>query len=305
MLGSREYGQISKDLDEAIRTHSLPASESIYPNLIDHYSLRARIEFSAGRNREALDDLDTVMKMDLDSADRVSNIEGVEAEKTSKPCVWNLTDLDTLVTKFPRDYQPALLLGIYFKFFTTFKEDYYPKALQEFQKATLLNPKSPLPQYFIGQLYSKASFWTKAAWASDEGRNGPYRRAIAAYTKAIQLDPNFRLAYAERASAYHGLKQYPQAIKDYDRVLDLDPENVTAYNDRGLARMEIGQYPSANLDFGDAIRRKDEQATTLGMSYQNRGDAYVWAERKQFWRKEQQRCTGRNFREYISAGLRG
>ena len=155
----------------------------------DDYSLLGKIEFATAQYARAADSLERAMLRDIDSADRMFNIEGVEPEKTSKFCAWNLTDLDTLISKFPRDYRPLLFHGLYYKFFTTFKEDYYTRALQDFQKAALLNPTSPLPHYFIGDLYTKAAFWTKKAWASDTGRDEPTRNSIQAYTKAIQIDP--------------------------------------------------------------------------------------------------------------------
>jgi tetratricopeptide (TPR) repeat protein len=222
-----------------------------------------------------MDYLEKAMVRDLDTANRMFNIEGVEPEKTSKFCIWNLADLDGLIARFPNDYRARLFRGLYYEFFTTFKEDYYPPAMQNFQKAALLNSSSPLPQYFIGQLYSKASFWTKKAWASGEGRDEQVRNAARAYTKAIQLDPKILPAYEQRASDYLNLKQYQQALKDYETILKLDPENTTAYADRGLARLETGNNWGAIFDFGDAIQRKKEGDSYLPNLYENRGDAYV------------------------------
>ncbi len=216
------------------------------------------------------------MKQKIDNADKIFNSGGTKPDSSSpNPCTWSLADLDSLAGKFPKDYRTALLRGSYLNFFTTFDEKYYADALREYKKAELLNPRSPLPHYFIGHLYTRASFWTKAALASDEGRDELQRKAILAYDKAIQLDPKFEPAYELRASAYHNLKQYRQAIRDYDRVLELDPENVTAYADRGLAKMEIGELLSATVDFGDAIRRKKDDDHSLTNSYEHRGDAYA------------------------------
>ncbi|MCC7496947.1 MAG: tetratricopeptide repeat protein [Bryobacterales bacterium] len=216
------------------------------------------------------------MKQKIDNADTIFNSGGTKPDRSSpNPCTWSLADLDSLAAKFPKDYRTALLRGSYLNFFTTFDEKYYADALREYQKAALLNPQSPLPHYFIGHLYTRASFWTKAAWASDEGRDEPQRKAILAYDKAIQLDPRFLPAYELRASAYHNLKQYRKAIRDYDKVLELDPENVTAYADRGLAKMEVGQFLSATVDLGDAIRRKKADDHSLTYSHEHRGDAYA------------------------------
>ncbi len=244
-------------------------------NSTNYYSLLSKIDLAKANYIEAVDYLEKAMVRDLDSADRMFNIEAVAPEKTSKFCVWNLTDLDALIARLPTDYRPRLFRGLYYEFFTSFKEDYYSPAMQNFQKAALLKPSSPLPQYLIGRLYSKASIWTKNAWASDEGRDEQFRNAAQAYTKAIQLDSKFLPAYEHRASDYLNLKQYQQALKDYDTILTLDPENTTAYADRGLAKLDTGNNWEAIFDFGDAIRREKEGASYLPTLYENRADAYV------------------------------
>lgn len=47
--------------------------------------------------QEAMDDLTAAMRSNLSSAENIFNIDGTNPERTSKPCIWNLTDLDTLV----------------------------------------------------------------------------------------------------------------------------------------------------------------------------------------------------------------
>jgi|HubBroStandDraft_6_1064221.scaffolds.fasta_scaffold08537_6 tetratricopeptide (TPR) repeat protein len=269
ILNSHDFISIQNDV-EAAKSHS----GQVYSDT-DYYSLLGKIEFAKANYVKAVDYLDKAMIRDLDTANRMFNIEGVLPEKTSKFCVWNLADLDGLVTRFPKDYRPWLFRGLYFEFFTTFKENYYPPAMQNFQKAAVLNPSSPLPLYLIGQLHSKASFWTKKAWTSDEGRDELTRNAAQAYTKAIQLDSKFLPAYEHRASDYLNLKQYQQAIRDYGTVLTLDPDNHTAYADRGLAKLETGDNWGAIFDFGDAIRREKEDAAYLPDLYEHRADAYV------------------------------
>ena len=269
ILNDHDFASIQSDV-EAAMSHS----GQVYNNT-DYYSLLAKLEFAKANYVKAVDYLDKAMMRDVDTANRMFNIEGVKPERTSKFCEWNLAELDALVARFPKDYRPWLFRGLYYEFFTTFKEDYYPPAMQNFQKAAFLKPSSPLPQYFIGQLHSKASFWTKKAWASDEGRDELTRNAAQAYTKAIQLDPKFLPAYEQRASDYLNLKQYQQAIRDYGTVLTLDPDNHTAYADRGLAKLETGDNWGAIFDFGDAIRREKENDTYLPNLYENRADAYV------------------------------
>ena len=267
---------ILKDINSAMSMHAAQKLPGPDESLAALYLFRAKVGFETGRYPEAMNDLEAAMMQNFDNAGTLFNSAGT-APDTSSPniCIWSLSDLDTLVQRFPKDYRALLFRGLYLKFFATFDEKYYQPASQEFQKAALINPKSPIPHFFIGKLYMRASFWTKAPWASDEGKHELSRKAILEYTKAIQLDARFRVAYEMRASAYHSLKQYREAIKDYDKVLELDPENVTAYADRGLAKLELGRYFAATVDLGDAIRRKKEDSSTLSMSYEYRADAYT------------------------------
>jgi tetratricopeptide (TPR) repeat protein len=238
-------------------------------------SLLGKIALADGDDKRALDNLEKAMRLDLGNADKIFNVEGVAPERTSKFCAWNLTDLDHLVTRFPKDWRPVALRGLYYQFFTTFKEDYYAGATAEFQKAAAINPKSPIPPYLLGELHTKAAFWTKKAWASDAGRNDATRAAVLPFTTAIRLDPTFTVAYSARAEAYLELKQSALSVKDFDRVIALDSTNTTAYSDRGIVNADLGHYYDAISDFGEAIRLKKDGDSYLPTLYENRADAYV------------------------------
>lgn len=272
--GSKDYQSINSDLANALR-YRTPQDERWFDES-SVIAMRGKIHFQAGDYKEALDDLEAAMKAKLDDADKIFDAVGTRPENSNiNPCIWTMGNLDVLEEKFPKDYRIPLLRGIYIKFFTTFNEKYYQQAVQELQRAAVLNPRSPYPPFFIGEVQSKSAFWSKTAVRSEEGMNEPRRNAITSYTKAIQLDPKFTQAYLGRASAYSGLKEYRLAIADYDKVLELDKENVIAYADRGLANLEMGRYLDATFDLGEAIRRKRDDDFTLWASYEHRGDAYA------------------------------
>jgi tetratricopeptide (TPR) repeat protein len=268
ILNSKEFASLKSDIDQA----KANPGASVY-NETDYESLLARVALESSDFRGAVEHLESAMMRDVDSADKIFNIQGIEPERTSKFCVWNFTNLDTLIAKFSSDYRVWLFRGLYYEFFTTFKEDYYKKADENFRNASLLNPKSPLPDYFIGQLHSKASLWTKKAWASDAGRDESTKNSIQAYSRAIQLDSKFWQAYEHRASGYLALKRYSEAIRDFDVVLHLNQDDASAYSDRGIAKLESGRYFAAILDFDEAIRRKKERDSFRSNLHEYRGDA--------------------------------
>ena len=83
--------------------------------------------------------------------------------------------------------------------------------------------------------------------------NGEYDKAMSAFTKAIELDPNFALSYSNRGWVHIKLGQYEQAIADCTKAIELDPSLALAYNNRGWAYMELEQYEQAIADLDKAM----------------------------------------------------
>ncbi len=276
ILDNRDYPSILRDINASISTHESGGRETLYSDLTDHYSLSGKVKMLLGQRKEALTDLESAMKINLLHADKIFNVSGIEPTRTSNVCEWNLDDFDALISTFPNDYLPVLLRGLYFKSFTTFSAEgkYYPEAAQDFDKAAALKPTSPLPRYFLGTLYVRASIFTMAA-NSQENQDAIRRKAIAALTDAIHVDADFLPAYEERASQYLDVRDYQKAVADYDQVLRFDPRNKTAYADRGLTELETKRYAAAISDFGNAIRLKKDDDTSLEFSYEHRADAYA------------------------------
>lgn len=59
-------------------------------------------------------------------------------------------------------------------------------------------------------------------------KNGNYRWAVESFTKAIEFNPSFEMAYYGRAEAYGKLGENWKAIKDYVKFLETD---VRGYED--------------------------------------------------------------------------
>jgi tetratricopeptide (TPR) repeat protein len=88
--------------------------------------------------------------------------------------------------------------------------------------------------------------------ALSETRN--YAAAIAAYSSAIQLKPDFAEAYNDRGFAYYLNGNAERAIADFTRAIELRPNYPKAYNSRGVVDMSNGYGASkAIADFDRAI----------------------------------------------------
>ena len=103
-----------------------------------------------------------------------------------------------------------------------------------------------------------------------------YELALVDYTSAISLDPNFAFAYYNRGIAYDNLKQYKSAIADYTSAISLDPNYADAYYNRGLLYDDLKQYKSALADYTSAISLDPNDTD----AYYNRG--WVYDELKQY-----------------------
>jgi len=64
-----------------------------------------------------------------------------------------------------------------------------------------------------------------------------WKEALDAYTKAIELDPQYATAYNNRGVAYAKLGNHNQAIKDYNKTIKINPQYAMAYNNRGGSPM--------------------------------------------------------------------
>jgi tetratricopeptide (TPR) repeat protein len=280
--------EILKDINHSISLRAQSTSTA-YSTVREHYALKAKIEFEGGHFEDSMRDLDVAIKEDYESAKDVFNDGQVKPTITTLPCTWTQPDLNALQQRFPQNYRPPLYLGLYLTFFYSFDlNSDYGAVLEAFHRATTLNPTSPVPPFYIGQLYTTGRLGgmmsvknaeciddvvprTPPCLALDEFR----RTGVRSLTQAIALDPRFGPAYALRAIAFSKLKQYRQAIRDYDKALELTPTGEAAriaYNDRGLEKISLGDYESAVQDFTRSIAIGCKESCG---SYENRADVYI------------------------------
>jgi lipoprotein NlpI len=96
-----------------------------------------------------------------------------------------------------------------------------------------------------------------------------YRGAIADYTQAIRLNPNYVGAYINRGIARRRNGDLQGALADYDKVIQLDPNDFGGYVNRANVRLDLGDPKGALADADQAIRIDPKAAT----AHYNRGVA--------------------------------
>ena len=123
-------------------------------------------------------------------------------------------------------------------------------------------PAKPLPGN--SQSISAETYFRRG---NAKGELGLYHSAIADYTEAIRLNPDFADAYYFRGLAKGKLKEYLAAISDFDTAIRLKPDDAGAHVNRGVAKVGLKEYLAAISDFDTAIRLDPDDA----LAYNNRG----------------------------------
>ncbi len=94
--------------------------------------------------------------------------------------------------------------------------------------------------------------------------------AVKTFSMAIELNPQYAMAYYNRGVVYHNIGNDQQAIKDFNKAIELLPLVAEAYNNRGIAYGKLGNYQQAIKDFNKAIELNPQFAE----AYQYRGLVY-------------------------------
>jgi tetratricopeptide (TPR) repeat protein len=136
---------------------------------------------------------------------------------------------------------------------------------------------------FISLIEALVSFVTPESRAKREYNAGndnyevrSYDQAIAGYSEAVRLKPEFWEAHNNRVLGYQAKGDYEAAIADFDQAFRLMPLSSEVLNNRGLAYRAIGAYDEAIADFNKAI---EWDINSLHPAYyDNRGVAYWYKE---------------------------
>lgn len=101
----------------------------------------------------------------------------------------------------------------------------------------------------------------------DKSLLGDYRGAIEDFNKAIQLDPDYTLAYSIRGFTKAFLGDDRGAIEDFNKAIQFEPDLTDAYTLRGVAKSHLGDNRGAIEDYNKAIQLDPDN----NKAYYNRG----------------------------------
>jgi len=109
---------------------------------------------------------------------------------------------------------------------------------------------------------------TTAKEYSDRGGNyldiGQPEKAIADFTKAVELDPEYAYAWANRGITYAHQKNVAAANDDLNKAEEIDPRVEVIFHGRAVLAMDANDLPAAIRALTRAIDMKDRNIWALG-----------------------------------------
>lgn len=99
-----------------------------------------------------------------------------------------------------------------------------------------------------------------------------YDKALRDYTKAIELNPDQKYFYLMRAELYNNLSKFQKAIDDINIAIHLDNSNSVFYNFRGWMRYKLSQYELSIKDYSQSIHLNPLEKELV---FLRRGEAYL------------------------------
>lgn len=89
----------------------------------------------------------------------------------------------------------------------------------------------------------------------DLASQGRFTEAVAAFERAVALNPNYDTAYNNLGITYAQLGNFSAAVSVFERAIALNSRNVEYYNNLGSALGSLGRIAEATNVFKEAIAR--------------------------------------------------
>ncbi|MGL5080621.1 MAG: tetratricopeptide repeat protein [Microcoleaceae cyanobacterium] len=96
-------------------------------------------------------------------------------------------------------------------------------------------------------------YWGYALW-----NLGRYEKVIASFDKALEIRPDFYVAWNNRGNALWDLGRYEEAIASFDKALEIRPDFYVAWNLRGIALLNLGRHEEAIAACDQALEIKPD-----------------------------------------------
>jgi len=111
--------------------------------------------------------------------------------------------------------------------------------------------------------------WRRRLWAGQFPWQRSYEEALEDFNRAIELDPQYKWAIANRGRTYCLMERYEEALQDFNRAIELDPKDDWYRYLRSLIYLAFQQAVSAKADLNIAIEIAQQKHTKKPGNYEN------------------------------------
>lgn len=209
----------------------LQKADRLYPENSEVQIGFSELYLIGKENTKSIKYADLAIKYDLFNA-KAYYLKGynfLEVGDTTK----SISSYQTAIEQDPDYFKAYLELGYIF----SQKDD--PLALDYYKNALEVKPGDK------NALYSKGMF---------EQEHEMYNEAMATYTEAIKLHPNFREAHYNLGYVHlFYLKLYSESKRYFSDAIKVDPRYKEAYYNRGYAFELLGDIGNAKIDYQNAL----------------------------------------------------
>lgn len=225
-----------------------------------YYIARGMAYFRNHNNKKAIDNFAKAVRINKYNDDSYYNLAFIcFADKQYKHSLKNLNYLLKL--------NSTDIGGVLLRAETYHKLNQNTKAITDFRRAILLDPKNIIAYKQFADFYFAINQITNATAILEQGielnrndseayfklgfyhfKRANYNTAISAFTRAININRRDKSSYFYRANCYHQLNRRYLAINDLSRAILIDPEFVEAYQHRYLLYEAMGNRYRAEMD---------------------------------------------------------
>ena len=142
----------------------------------------------------------------------------------------------------------------------------YQTAVIAYQHSSELDPQNDETWLGLGFALEKVGR------LSDEPLNKKFfEEAIASYDKALEIEPDYHIAWNNRGNSLGYLGREEEAIACFDKALEIEPDYYNAWNNRGVSLAYLGRYKEAIASYDKALEIKPDYAD----AYYNKACCYA------------------------------
>ena len=127
-----------------------------------------------------------------------------------------------------------------------YRNDQDSEAVEALTEAVRLDPD-------LAEAHFRLALSFEAVGGKQEEAEAEYKKAVAAYKKSFEQNPDDPEAHYALGQTYASLAQYSDAIREYRLATKLKENDADIYYDLGVAHTRLAQYDAAAAAFSKSL----------------------------------------------------